>query len=100
MSAKAVELHPEAAEEAQAAMEWYRARSLRAAEAFFRELERAVGVVSEAPNRWPKFMQGTRRYPLRRFPYWLIYRVKHDSVQIVAVAHARRKPGYWRSRTR
>jgi plasmid stabilization system protein ParE len=95
MSVKPVELHPEAAQEAQAAVEWYRSRSLRAAEVFFRELERAIQVVSDAPDRWPTFIEGTRRFPLRRFPYWVIYRVKRDSLQILAVAHARRKPGYW-----
>jgi plasmid stabilization system protein ParE len=98
MSAEAIEFHPEAAEEAQAAVEWYRKRSLRAAEGFVRELEEAVRAVSEAPHRWPEFIEGTRRYPLRRFPYWLIYREKHDSLQILAVAHARRRPGYWRRR--
>ena len=98
MAAKPVEFHPEAAAEAQAATEWYRDRSIRAGEAFFRELGRAVGMLAEAPQRWPEFIAGARRYPLRRFPYWVIYRVMPVSLQIIAVAHARRRPGYWRSR--
>jgi toxin ParE1/3/4 len=98
MSPQAVEFHPEAAQELQAAGEWYSERSLRAAEEFAREVEGAVRAISEAPLRWPEFTEGTRRYLLRRFPYWLIYRRKGDALQIVAVAHARRKPGYWRVR--
>jgi hypothetical protein len=35
---------------------------------------------------------------LRRFPFALIYRIKTSKVQIVAVAHDRRQPGYWRRR--
>jgi plasmid stabilization system protein ParE len=98
MGAEAVEFHPEAAEEAQAAVEWYRRRSTRAAEGFVRELEEAVRAVSEAPLRWPEFTEGARRYLLSRFPYWLIYRKRGDSLQVLAVAHERRTPGYWRSR--
>jgi hypothetical protein len=37
----------------------------------------------------------------RRFPYILYYRlVDADEVLIVAVAHARRRPGYWLRRSR
>jgi plasmid stabilization system protein ParE len=98
VNAENVEFHPEAAEEAQAATEWYLLRSVRAAEGFIRELERAVESVAEAPQRWPLYVEGTRRFLLRRFPYSVIYRVKGDALQIVAVAHARRRPGYWRPR--
>ena len=98
MTVKSVEFHPEAAQEAQAATEWYLLRSVRAAEGFVRELERAVGSVADAPDRWPIFIEGTRRFLLRRFPYSVVYRVSRDSLQIVAVAHARRRPGYWRPR--
>jgi toxin ParE1/3/4 len=33
-----------------------------------------------------------------RFPFTLVYRLRGDEVEILAVAHARRRPGYWRSR--
>lgn len=39
-----------------------------------------------------------RRVPLRHFPFLLIYRRRDDHLQIVALAHASRKPNYWRSR--
>jgi hypothetical protein len=32
------------------------------------------------------------------FPYRLIYRVEGEEIRIYAVAHVRRKPGYWRRR--
>jgi hypothetical protein len=37
-----------------------------------------------------------RRAPLRRFPFGVIYVVMEDIFWVVAVAHARRRPGYWR----
>jgi hypothetical protein len=32
------------------------------------------------------------------FPYSVIFQEKEDIVLIVAVAHAKRRPGYWRGR--
>jgi hypothetical protein len=37
---------------------------------------------------------------MRRFPFAVVYYVVDDIVRIVAVAHGRQKPGYWRVRTR
>lgn len=96
MPGKPVEFHPEALEEAQAAMRWYRERSEPAAVGFMRELERAV---AEAPQRWPAGAAGTRRFLLRRYPFCLVYRERPSSVQIIAAAHGRRRPGYWRHRS-
>ncbi len=39
-----------------------------------------------------------RRMAARRFPYAVIYRVSREGVEILAVAHQRRGPGYWRDR--
>ena len=47
MSGKPVEFHPEALAEAEAALAWYRERSLRTAEVFVSELEKAIEAVSE-----------------------------------------------------
>jgi len=98
MSGKPVEFHPEALAEAEAALAWYRERSFRAAEAFAVDLAKAVATISEAPQRWLMFEAGCRRFPLRRFPYLVIYREKPLSIEVLAVAHGRRRPGYWRTR--
>jgi plasmid stabilization system protein ParE len=60
----------------------------------------AVEAVMEAPARWPKHRHGCRRYVFsNRYPYSLIYRLSGESqVEIVAVAHHRRRPDYWRQR--
>jgi plasmid stabilization system protein ParE len=98
MNAHAVEFHPEALYEAQAAVEWYQERSVRAAEAFLNELESAIYRILDAPQRWPLYESGTRRLRLHRFPYFVVYREAAQTVQVLAIAHARRRPGYWRSR--
>ena len=95
-----VDLHPEAAEEAAAAVEWYRERSEAAAAAYTAELERAIELIAAEPDQWPPYLQGTRRFILRRFPFSIVYRKSPVAVEVevIAVAHARRRPGYWRGR--
>ena len=98
MAQRSVDLHPEAIAEAQAAYRWYRERNETAAEAFLAELDRAVELISEGPMRWPVYLHGTRRLLLRRFPFFVVYREVGEALQVVAVAHGRRKPGYWKGR--
>ena len=98
MAQPPVDIHPEAVAEAQAAYGWYREGNETAAEAFLAELDRAVELISEGPMQLPTHLHGTRRFLLRRFPFGVVYRQIGETVQIVAFAHARRKPGYWKGR--
>ena len=38
-----------------------------------------------------------RRLVLERFPYIIVFTYDEVEVRIVAFAHGRRKPGYWRT---
>jgi len=98
MSPVRLEVHPQAIVEACAARRWYAQRSVAAANQFVAELDHAVVQITSAPQQWPSYLHGTRVYRLRRFPYLAVYRELPGSVQVVAVAHGRRKPGYWRRR--
>ena len=94
----AVEFHPLAADEAQAAERWYRERNETASGRFQRELDRAIERISEQPETGSPYLSNTRRVLLRRFPFFIVYRVRSGVLEIVAVAHGRRRPGYWRAR--
>jgi plasmid stabilization system protein ParE len=93
------ELHPQALQEAIAARDWYRVRSERAASAFLNELAHALEQVRTHPERWPRAEDGTRRVLLHRFPFAVVYRLTQAGVLVIAVAHGRRRPGYWRDRS-
>lgn len=95
---KRIEFHPDAERDLLEAQAWYRERSEVAAQALALEVDRAVRVISEGPERWPPTAYGDRRFVLSRFPYSILYRVRLDDVFITAVAHQRRRPGYWRHR--
>lgn len=98
MSPRQIDVHPEAIAEARAAAEWYREKSDSAANAFLAEIDYAVEKISQSPGTWPPYFRGTRRFVLQRFPFSLVYREAFESIQIVAVAHAKRRPGYWKNR--
>jgi toxin ParE1/3/4 len=98
MSAKHVVFHPEAIEEAEAAALWYRERSPQAGARFVDEINLVIERILEAPNRWPRGIHGTRRLKLPCFPFLITYREVHDVIQILAVAHGKRLPGYWKKR--
>ena len=93
-----VRLHPDAEAELRAAFLWYLERSQIVAEAFQMEMGHAIQVVSEAPMRWPRLTEAERRYVFPRFPFSLIYRVKPELVEIIAIAHQKRRPKYWSER--
>lgn len=98
MDPRPIELHPEAILEAQTAREWYAERSPAAAEAFMAELDAAIDRITEASDRWATYLYSTRRFLLKRFPYFVVYRATQDKLQVLAVAHGRQRPGYWRQR--
>jgi toxin ParE1/3/4 len=93
-----IDYHPEGRLEAEGAFDWYRERSPRAAERFYIELERAHTAIQNSPESWAEYLYGTRRYLLKRYPYIVVYRVAVHRIEVIAVAHGSRQPGYWASR--
>jgi toxin ParE1/3/4 len=68
---------------------------------------RFVAAVEEAAARALAFPRAgsptrfnARRVLLKGFPFALIYRPEPDGIVVFAVAHHKRHPYYWRSRTR
>ncbi len=47
---------------------------------------------------WPLREDGTRRYLTHRFPYLVIYAYLKDRIWLIAIAHCKRRPGYWKDR--
>lgn len=98
MASKKVEFHEDAALEYEAAFEWYLERSILAASKFAESLNRAIDMIAEAPQRWLASSNGIRRFLLQKFPFAIVYRELPAVIQVVAIAHTRRKPGYWKQR--
>jgi toxin ParE1/3/4 len=96
--------HPSAREELDAAGEWYDGRLPGLSFELFDAVEDAIALILERPDAWGPVTavsgRALRRFVLRRFPFSLVYCVVEDGVQIIAVAHAKLRPGYWRLRLR
>lgn len=93
-----IRFHPAARAEIHDALLWYEERSPFSAVAFASEMELAIHRIAEAPLRYPVAERGTRRFLLGRFPYSVYYRIRPDETVILAVAHHKRRPAYWRDR--
>jgi plasmid stabilization system protein ParE len=90
--------HPEAREDFRDAIRWYRSRSPIVATEFRGMASDVIREIAQTPQRWPKYLYGTRRFVLHRFPFSIIYLDDSDILSIVAVAHNKRKPGFWKQR--
>lgn len=99
---KRFRFHPEARLEVVAAGAWYRERSPTAARDFAALIRTGVEGIREHPFAWPLWRGRTdvRHRVLRRFPYSIMYLIEAEVVVILAVAHHKRRPGYWLHRTR
>lgn len=95
-----VSFAPDARSELEDAVEWYERREVGLGLEFLE----AVTELAHRIARWPQTgaivpyvrrRQTARRFPVRRFPYYLVWIVAGDDILIVAVAHNRRRPGYW-----
>ena len=94
----ALEFHLEAEAEMRDAAAYYEERAPGLGSEFLDDVERGIHRVQQFPYSWATYEGEYRRHLLRRLPYGLIYRVGSEKIFIVAVAHLRRKPGYWKSR--
>jgi toxin ParE1/3/4 len=56
--------------------------------------------VLQFPNSGRPGLFGTRRWKIMGFRYHIVYVIRGQIIFIIAVAHDRRRPGYWRSRLR
>ena len=95
---KPVEYHPESKAESRKAIDWYWTRSQVAAVDFRDELKSALSRMRKAPNACSPYLHGTRRVLLDRFPYYVVFRERLHAIQVIAIAHAKRRPGYWARR--
>jgi toxin ParE1/3/4 len=89
---------PEAREEFLAAVEYYEIALPGLGEEFIRDVESAVARIRSFPRHGSPGIGGTRRVVLGRFPFDVVYLEDAAEIVVVAVAHQRRSPSYWRDR--
>jgi len=91
---------PAAEAELSAAATWYESRCVGLGVDFVASVDSAFERLAQTPEAYPVWRSGRpyRRLVLERFPFVIFFRVLPDEVEVVAVAHAKRRPGYWLGR--
>lgn len=97
---KSCAFHPEADEEFLEALARYGEKSQALGRRYYHAIQALVAEIYHAPALYRR-LPGTgeaRRHFKKPFPYAVLYVEEPDSVLVLAVAHFKRRPGYWRHR--
>ncbi|RZN41532.1 MAG: type II toxin-antitoxin system RelE/ParE family toxin [Methanophagales archaeon ANME-1-THS] len=95
---KPVVFLPQAEQEMLEAARFYESQTVGLGVDYLSEVERAVQTIAESPTTWPVIEGELRRRLIRRFPFGILYRIEPEEIVIIAVAHLRRRPWYWKKR--
>lgn len=92
-------LHPAAEQDVADALDFYlETAGFAVADRFLKEFRRVVDVLVEFPQLGTPAAKGRRIFPLRTFPYSVVYRDVENTIRVFIVRHQHRKPSYGGSR--
>jgi toxin ParE1/3/4 len=100
-----LELHPEARAELRSAALWYDEQRPGLGDEFITEISAALQRVGDGPESypgWPGTRAGDpviRKATVQRFPYVIAFEKHARHSLVLAIAHAKRRPLYWLTRT-
>jgi plasmid stabilization system protein ParE len=92
------EFLPEADEELREAARYYESEAAGIGLSFIAAVHKGVAEIVELPLAAQVVRAGIRKKVLSHFSYNIFYAIEADVIVIVAVAHQRRRPNYWRAR--
>lgn len=93
-----LQFHPTARDEFVVAAEYYDAAVPGLGRRFLEAVQHATDLALRHPEAGSRRGTAARRLLVTGFPYDVIYRVRDEVIEVVAIAHRHRRPGYWRGR--
>jgi len=90
---------PAAITDLTAIREWYELRDEGLGDEFLERVGAVLMVVRSSPYLYEEFRPGVRRVLVARFPYVIVYRIRGNTVRVIAVYHVRRDDTTFRDRT-
>ena len=92
---------PDAEDEVARGAAWYESKRHGLGVEFVATIDEAINRIADSPDAYPRWRddRSYRKCVVRRFPHLVFYDVEAGEVVVVAVAHAKRKPGYWLGRS-
>ncbi len=101
MADRAILFHRLATQDYLVALRWYAERSGWSAQRFRAAVGQTLERIARTPEQGATYRERFRWMRLRKFPFIIYYEVREgESVRVLAVAHAKRRPGYWLRRVR
>ena len=91
-------IHETAEVEVNEAADFYDLEDPGLGNVFLDDVERAIAAISQYPKSAPLVRGSVRKKPLLKFPFSLVYSVRPAEIRLLAVAHQKRRPFYWRGR--
>jgi toxin ParE1/3/4 len=93
-------IHSLASLELAEAVRWYESKRVGLGGELFDEFAALMARLTMNPESGNPISvdQKTRRLLVTRFPYQVVYRVRMNEIVIVALAHLKRRPRYWKHR--
>ena len=100
---KPARFEDEADAEYRTAGRWYEERVVGLGIEFFDAVDAALDRIARLPKAGALVGRvavdlRVRRAPVSRFPYHVVYLDTPTTIRVLAIAHDRRRPGYWTSR--
>ena len=90
--------HPDAKAEFDSSVDYYEHYQQGLGIRFAEEVYTAIARIIKYPDAWSSLSRNSCRCLVNRFPYGVIYQIKHNTLRIIAIAHLNRRPGYWKKR--
>ncbi len=98
-----LKLHRRAEAEIREAATWYNGQTPGLGKRFLQAVHESFELLERNPGQFAKLETASQHDPFRRlfvegFPYLIVYEVLENDVFVYAVAHASRRPNYWKRR--
>ncbi|NLS92356.1 MAG: type II toxin-antitoxin system RelE/ParE family toxin [Planctomycetaceae bacterium] len=93
-----IDFHPEATSELEESVDWYKEHSRSAEHGFILAVESAILKIKRDPERFPRLDARCQSCNVETYPFQIVFRNDGGRILIIAIAHAKRRPKYWRDR--
>jgi toxin ParE1/3/4 len=93
-----VRFHPEAEAEMIDAAAWYQTQQRDLGGRLLAAGAEAIQRIALNPELHPLLEGDVRRCLTRTFPFGILFRNKPEVIEVIAVMHLHREPGYWARR--
>lgn len=87
--------HKQATDDVAAAQDYYRQQAgASVAARFLNELDRVIKLLLANPGFGTPIVGQRRSFPLKGFPYSLVYRIEGHQLRILIIRHQHQRPGF------